>query len=331
MMSRLASIAWAGPLAAALALPSVGCASSPNDPSPIALADFPARSMSITCAEDVQCGIYPDDPTCEASTMLNTSQLLADIDKGIVLYDGVSAYSCLYGITTTLSPTCRISEQAGPQPPSCANVFLGTVAEGGACVSSNECASQECDLTGCGGTACCAGTCVTSGRSLAGTVAVGASCSSRSDCVAGAFCDVGGTMHLCTAQKGPGEACQLSEECLDGTACILPAGGAGAPVCAKPPAEGEACGGTSSCDLLRDFCDPATMKCTPRIAIGGTCVTGGDSCVLYAACSAGSRTCVARGRAGDPCTLTSLPCLGGLVCTAGHCTLPDPDAVCPPP
>jgi hypothetical protein len=65
--------------------------------------------------------------------------------------------------------------------------------------------------------------------------------------------------------------------------------------------------------------------------VGGTCVTGGDSCVLYAGCDNATAKCVALPRAGDPCALTSFPCLGSLTCIAGHCALPASATVCPKP
>ena len=301
-MRHLGSSAAKGLVALAVVAAS-SCESSSNDPSPLSLAAFLSGAMDVTCAANVDCGLYPDTATCRTSTAQNAGQIQADVATGIVKYDGVAAAACLFGISLSISPTCRLSDPTSLQPSTCPKVFTGTVADDGPCFTGDECISGECDRSNCA-TTCCAGTCVPPTQSPSGTIAVGAQL--VDDCV------------------------QLDEECAAGTACILTTVGAFATVCATPPGEGAPCGGTASCDLRGDFCDPATMTCTPRVAVGGTCVTGGDDCVLYASCDAASMKCAARPRAGDVCSLTSLPCLGGLACIAARCELPAPATVCPP-
>jgi hypothetical protein len=330
-VSRLATDIVARAFVATLAV--AACSSSSNEPAPLSFAAFSAREMDITCQSDVACGAFPDSATCHASTTIESGQIEADIAAGMVVYDGAAAAVCLTWIAQDLSPTCRLSEQSGFQPALCSQIFAGTVPTGGACLTSGECVSQDCDRPGCGSDSCCPGTCIASTILPNGTVPVGAACTSRASCVMGAYCNVSGNPPLCTAQKMAGQACQLDEECPSGTACVLTStADAGVrPACAKPADENAPCAGSGSCDLRADYCDPARLLCVPRVPVGGTCVTGGDSCVLYAGCDNATAKCVPLPRAGDPCALTSFPCLGSLACLAGHCALPAAAIVCAKP
>jgi hypothetical protein len=332
-VKRLATEIAARAFVATMTMAAAGCGSSSNEPVPLTFAAFSAREVDITCQSDVACGAFPDSATCTASTTIESGQIEADIAAGTVVYDGAAAAVCLTWIAQDLSPTCRLSEQSGFQPALCATIFAGTVATGGACLTSSECVSQDCDRPGCADDVCCAGTCIASTILPDGTVPIGAACTSRASCVMGAYCNVSGNPALCTAQKTAGQACQLSEECPMGTACVLTATpDAGAtPTCAKPSDENAPCADSDSCDLRADYCDPATMRCVPRVPVGGTCVTGGDSCLLYAGCDNATAKCVKHPGAGDPCSLTSFQCLGSLTCLAGHCALPAPETVCAKP
>ena len=114
----------------------------------------------------------------------------------------------------------------------------------------------------------------------------------------------------------------MSDICAPGLVCLQS-------VCARYPAEGEDC--TDACDALADFCDPSTMKCAPKIALGAACPSG-FGCVDDARCDAASGTCVAKAKAGQSCDV-NVPgaSLGSLRCspTASTCALPDPSAPCP--
>jgi hypothetical protein len=317
---------------ATMTMAAAACSSSSNEPAPLTFAAFSSSEMDITCQSDVACGAFPDSATCLASTTIESGQIEADIAAGMVVYDGAAAAVCLTWIAQNLSPTCRTSEQPRFQPPLCSTIFTGTVPEGGACLTSGECVSDDCDRPGCGSDSCCQGTCIASTIRPNGTVPVGAACTSRSSCVMGAYCNVSGNPPLCTALKTAGQACQLDEECPAGMGCVLTASDAGAThTCAMPADENAPCAGNDSCDLRGDYCDPTTMRCAPRVPVGGACITGGDSCVSYAGCDNATAKCVKQPHAGDSCSLTSFPCVGSLECVAGHCALPAPAIVCATP
>ncbi|HEX4405806.1 MAG TPA: dickkopf-related protein [Polyangia bacterium] len=309
------------------------CSSSSNEPAPLTFAAFSTGEGDVTCQSDVACGAFADKASCLASTTIESGQMQADIAAGLVVYDGAAAGVCLTWIADTLSPTCRLSEQPRAQLPLCSSIFTGTVSLGGACLTSDECVSDDCDRPGCGNDSCCRGTCIASTIKPNGTVPVGAACTSRSSCVMGAYCNVSGNPPLCTALKTAGQACQLDEECPPGLGCVLTATpDAGAtPTCAVPADENAPCAGSDSCDLRGDYCDPATMRCVPRVPVGGACVTGGDSCVSYAGCDNATAKCVKHPGPGDACSLTSFACAGSLACIAGHCAQPLAATVCATP
>jgi hypothetical protein len=123
-----------------------------------------------------------------------------------------------------------------------------------------------------------------------------------------------------------GQPCGFSngDLCASGAFCLGTPGRDPQGVCGRAPAEGEACDLTP-CDLQTDFCD-TTMKCAPKIPVGGACSLGGG-CVDYANCIAGS--CVARPVAGGACDdATGSYCLGFLQCTAGSCVVRPPPPAC---
>jgi hypothetical protein len=122
----------------------------------------------------------------------------------------------------------------------------------------------------------------------------------------------------------------MGDSCAPGLNC-LPDDTSSNQVCRRPPADGEPCITSSPCDSLRDYCDPTTGKCAPRIAVGGACPSGAG-CVDYARCDSASATCVALGKANEPCDVNDpmVSCMGDLRCTtAAICALPSPVPLCP--
>jgi hypothetical protein len=113
-----------------------------------------------------------------------------------------------------------------------------------------------------------------------------------------------------------GTACTGSSGCASPLFCdIDPATGIG--TCRKAPPTGAACNPAASdaCDDGRDLCDPITLVCTPRVAVGGACDPTLYNCVRYATCT--GTTCVARPQAGEACDPVNGPsCLEGLICDA---------------
>src|SRR5262249_15353610 len=127
--------------------------------------------------------------------------------------------------------SCATVEQMVPWTIACKDSpWVGTVATGGQCFYSFECANsgssycapnQTCtalptdgmpcaQLQGCAeGFYCSGGTC----RAQAGP---GAPCTSVTQCMKDLFCDLSATMPTCQVLKGPGEACTGPQSCRAG-------------------------------------------------------------------------------------------------------------------
>jgi hypothetical protein len=295
--------------------------------SSLSLSDLPAAAADAVCTYGARCGQMPDVASCKAASNFDT-QLLADVQAGRTKYDGRAAAACFDAMR---SASCNYSDpfNAG-EPQACKDAFKGTVAAGEACFINEECISSQCELTGSctSGLVCCAGTC------SPGPVGIDSDCSSGvAVCIDTAFCplSVGAT---CQAKVAVGQSCDPSvpeESCVVGAYCVANHSSIG--TCGKLPAEEQNCNPTGAsdspaCDSMLDYCSSATLKCVPRIPVGGDCSPSG-SCVAYATCDETWR-CVARPRAGEPCDDASGPqCLGSLRCTSGTCALPPATAVCP--
>src|SRR4051794_33123003 len=112
----------------------------------ISLAELPARLIDIECGASVTCGTYPDEATCRAVIDPSLDQLQAEGKAGRVKVDAERAASCLDRIASALG-SCRLSDRLiSAPPPSCEQVFVGTVPAGGLCLHGEECVSQHCDV-----------------------------------------------------------------------------------------------------------------------------------------------------------------------------------------
>jgi hypothetical protein len=314
-----------------VALGTAGCGGGSGPGSgPIPLSELPARAVDVICNAELACQAYPDSASCHAALHANLNQVQADVAAGKVKYDASQAGACLDSASTIL--TCRLSAARERQSSACAATFVGTVAEGGPCLVSEDCVSAHCNITNCAAAMCCAGTCVAAQPT---GVAVGGACTSTNQCVDGAFCDFGAMASgTCAAVRPAGQPCTSSDQCVSGTACLPTSTAAASPrACTKPPGRGEPCMGIATCDDRGDFCDPTTMKCAARLGPGSACDPLAVPCVLYATCDMTTSKCVARGGVGAPCGAppAASSCLSGLSCMNGTCAAPTPKPVCPQP
>ena len=300
--------------------------------SSLSLSDLPAAATDALCTYAARCGQMPDVATCKAASLTEMGRISADVGAGRVNYDGKAAAACLNAVR---SGSCNHSDpfNAG-EPQVCKDAFRGTVASGGACYDGAECVSGSCSGTACSGSStCCQGTCDVSASSAA-AIPIGGSCSGTGAvCASGSFCHYG-TTAICTAQAAAGQSCETSyssSSCVAGAYCVANSSNTG--ICGRLPAEGQNCyptGGSdpAACDSMLDYCDSVSLKCVPRIAVGGDC-SAGAACVEYATCDATGR-CVAEARAGEVCDDANGPrCLGALKCSSGTCALPPATTVCP--
>ncbi|MEP6863531.1 MAG: hypothetical protein ABJE66_23100 [Deltaproteobacteria bacterium] len=302
----------------------LGAASCGSDSGSIAIDDLDNALISRYCATYVQCGVMPDEATCEAyfAKLFNSDQNLVDAVKaGKVTYHGDKAAQCLDEVGGSCDRTALLGNRSSST--ACAEVYDGTVAADGPCALDQECISQVCTKTACAANTCCQGTCMGGTKPTLG--GVGATCASDSDCT-DSFCNV--TSKVCVAYLADGTTCTSSSQCqsaacnqtcqalvADGAACTTSSqckdiadSCNSQHVCSKGAARGAACTTTNDCAAI-DRCD-TTMHCAARPVRGGACTTSFD-CFDDSYCDA-TNTCAAQLANGGACKSNS-------DCTSRYC------------
>ena len=282
------------------------------------LSDLKTAQLAAACEYAVRCGEDPDVATCEASLLLWSDHVVAGVNEGKIVYNGVAAAACMEEIR---SLSCKLSEQPTSYLLACAKAFRGTLTGDATCDVGEECESAICMPTS-SKTGTCGGTCAPN------RVPVGGDCSGAAAiCADSAAC----IQSKCAPAVPLGQPCDrlgnVTGSCLYPLICASSSGIAGW-ICTNRAAEGEACNGPATCDSEMDYCDPVSNTCVAKIAVGSPCPSD-LGCVDYAACV--GNTCVARRIAGEACDASDprLPCLGSLVCTNGTCVLPSRMSICP--
>lgn len=280
----------------------------------VSLDDFSNAYVDAFCEGAVKCGSQPSVADCKASVALNNNSFLTLIDSaksGSVKYNEDQAGACLDALK---APTCTFeglhSEDA------CDGAFTGTIAQGGACVASAQCAGgasceqtdENCDRD----EMCCPGTC----GAPSVEVAAGAPCGDNDICPANQYCKppATGDIGTCTALlTSAGAACDSFFACADPMICNL---FAETPTCERPVATGETCDPDAliACLDNEDHCN-AMMKCAAPLADGAACESSSE-CALDSTCVG---TCQQNVALGGTCSDSTADCLGSLECTSGTC------------
>lgn len=300
----------------------------------VSIQDLPDEVESAFCDYFVECGRFPDKATCEASAFVGGNDLLtlqAGVAAGTIHYDEGKAGDCLDALRDA---GCTFSGQDETANDVCDEVFTGTVADAGACAINEECVSLNCVQTdpSCNDdVTCCAGTCGAA-EPAPTEVAVGGDCYvENTECVSGAYCQYNdaGTAATCVDQAGANAACTDFDGCEQGLYCDYDFQ-TNMGTCKSPPQQGDPCEADSfgACDRMDNYCDPTTMVCTAKVAVGGAC-TSGVRCVDYAYCDGATMLCVASPAVGETCDVDGpRNCLGDLECTAGTCAAPPAGMSC---
>ncbi len=311
-----------------LALAVAACSGTDS----IALSDYAKKEIAAFCANQVTCQQMPDTATCEASFELNSTgymTLVAAANAKLVKYDGAEAASC---VNEFASQSCAYTGFQPNKNDPCNKVFTGTVATGGACFVSQECAGvgAVCNPTSAScnpSTTCCPGTCAPAPAKMG----VGGACQGSSDCNDGLYCS--DKTQQCTAiATASGAACEALDGCANPMLCNENCS-TSTGTCYTPAARNATCDTTQvlPCADERDYCDNTTKKCTQVVALGATCDSAGTgngaTCVAYASCTNGS--CVENPKAGATCDAMNGPsCLGSLSCTTSTCQLAPAGMAC---
>jgi hypothetical protein len=272
-------------------------ASCGSDSGSIGIDGLQGALISRYCATYVQCGVMPDEATCEAyfAKLFDSDQNLVDAVKaGKVVYHGDKAAQCIDEVGGSCDRTALLGNRASSS--ACSDVYDGTVAADGACALDQECISQVCTKGACGTNTCCQGTCTGGTKPMLG--GPGAACMNDADCT-DSFCDA--TSKVCTAYLADGTTCTSSSQCQSAV-CTQ--------TCQALVADGAACMQTAQCEDIADSCNSQHV-CSKGAAVGAACTSSGD-CAAIDRCDA-TMHCSARPVRGDPCT-TSLDCFDNSYC-----------------
>ena len=290
----------------------------------LAIGDFAQAYTDAICGALVACDAAPDTASCAAVVGVQDfalTTLLADVEAGVVKYNGSAARACL----DSYADQCDVAGPHNPDPSNnpCSQMFTGTVAAGGTCFSFAECAGfADCAQTDAAcdpSAACCPGTC---GAPRPAPAPIGGACHGSYDCVEDAYCDhsSGGTGTCVAVATHPGDACSDFYGCANPMMCTEE-GGPG--TCYLAAATGGACdpqtplGPDLACASGRDFCDATSRTCVTRVDVGGTCPSG-TLCKQLASCVNG--TCVLDATVGAACDATNGPsCQYSASCVDGTC------------
>lgn len=284
----------------------------------VSIDDFTNAYIDAYCEGAVKCGSQPSTADCKASTSLETNTFLTLIESaksGTVTYNEEQASACLDSFRAR---TCKFEGFHSENDP-CDSMFTGTIAQGGACTISAQCAGgasceqtvQDCDRDAM----CCPGTC----GAPSVEVAAGAMCGENDICPFNQYCKLPATGNVgtCTALiSSPGAACDDFFSCVNPMICNL---FAEMPTCEMPVGTGETCNpdGIAPCVVDQDHCDDVSMKCVGPLADGAACEFSSE-CAPDSSCAG---TCQPNVAAGGACSETTADCLGSLECTGGTCQL----------
>ncbi|HWO23652.1 MAG TPA: hypothetical protein VNO30_33150 [Kofleriaceae bacterium] len=265
----------------------------------------------LQCREDVK-------RSCERALLtLNDS-----ISAKRVTFNAERMNACLNAMVAP-DDSCGMISATVPWREACMeSAWEGTVAVGGTCIFGHDCAgapdnfcapNQKCTAKPTAGFPCgsgCASGFYCSGTTCQPRLAVGAPCTSSSQCSQDLFCDTSvPTMAVCAARQPGGSTCTSSAGCLSGQC-----------------APGQCMGSTQSCFRDTDCsgrCANTGFSCTSSSQCStGTCSVGGNLCTTQTSCTAG---------VGDTCVFPVLcvpgDCVGDPVCTSQTVSVDYCDAV----
>jgi hypothetical protein len=296
----------------------------------IAINDLPDALADAQCEQGVRCGTFPDLATCNAAEIFEGNDVettLGAVAAGTIKYDEKNAAKCLDELA---SNDCTFPGFHDGDNSPCNNLFVGTVATGGACFISDECADQaDCTPTdpNCDSeTTCCPGTCGT-GVTIAQE---GGVCNDTATCGPNLYCKPGAAADgVCTALiTNAGAACDDLTACADPMYCDFDFATGMFKTCALAADSGATCDPNVliACGDQRDYCDPTSLKCTARAAAGAACADGGVECQGFATCT--NNLCVPDPGLNAPCVVDGPSCLGTLSCVSGTCQAPTPGTSC---
>ncbi len=267
------------------ALAGAGCGGEDPEPQPsggpIALDAFAGEFSKLYCDRIFTCCdaaerdqvlelLSPkpkDEQECATAFSLFFSFFLTEqkesVAEGRQTYDGAKAASCI----AKTKDTCvgLAGNDLLETDPECDAIFVGKVADGGACTNDEDCSAE--------GSICKEDVC-------APLSAEGQPCEFSLDCQEGLECAFGGpNSDKCVKPQPNGQMCSGSAECESGYCDFV------SNACAAKKPNGEMCGGFDECES--GLCEMGV--CTPLSADGQPCMY--DNYCQSGACDSTTMTC----------------------------------------
>ena len=303
---------WA--VAGALATLAGGCGgggSGSTSSAASACADYASKTCAAAqkCEPGVVQYFYPGGlPSCVSTAQLSCELSLGAPHTGATpsvfeqCGDALGSMTCDQYLSATNAASCL--------------PHGGTIANGGSCGDSWQCASGRCSFSD----ASC-GTCVA--QVALGSACTGSECGDNLVCAPSA---PGSTSYLCSTPVSRGDSCFDSSVCPGNTLCGVTTG-----TCDPLPTNGDACdpqyalcdlsSALSLCDPFLSVCEPVGGMAQPGQACGWISATAPYlQCDGYCALASGTDagTCFAMIAQGQPCTSADY-CAYNLQCTGGVC------------
>jgi hypothetical protein len=237
-------------------------------------------------------GFSSDTAGCKASMQAQLNAFLTvHFADSYQSYDAAAAGRCVDAYRAAMT-ACTNRPLSQAISSACDAMFVGTVALGGPCTTSNDCIQNDTNSVSCDAGICavstasismtnaprgtlgqaCRSTCEDSGNGGSGCSGSAVASSATAVCWVndGLVCGSSGT---CVAVPTLGQSCAGSYHCATGSYC-------NGNTCAQQVTTGS-CSSSSSACASSSYCDSTTMQCTPKKADGAACngdseCTGGD-------------------------------------------------------
>ncbi len=283
----------------ALGMLGGGCSGSSDSVAPVTLDQYPQAFANALCDTIAPCckaaNVTYQETGCKSAATDQWTQTIARSSAAHTKYDADAAGRCIAAIKKVVA-SCKSTNNDATNV--CSDVFVGTIALGGACTSNQDCAAPgTCERDPNNFDFNAPGVCTAPGSATAHAKA-GEPCAGSCD-------DRGGSTVFCGgfASGDPGGTCYAS----DGVFCASETR-----VCAPFGKVGDLCSVAEMGCVTGAYCNDGT--CAAQID-SGSCARAPDACSSKSYCDLGQ--CFAKKQDHFGCS-TDSECASGVCANAGN-------------